>query len=84
MAKTPKHIRKSRARVIRGFQKYPSRVRVILHAIDIVGDAEKAARWMTAANRALGCSTPMAKTRTEAGAREVEAVLGRIESGVFS
>lgn len=46
------------------------------------GDAAGAGRWMTQPARALGGATPLAYSRTEPGAREVENVIGRIEHGV--
>ncbi len=42
----------------------------------------QATRWMTQPNRSLGGETPLAYADTQAGAREVEDVLGRIAHGV--
>lgn len=53
-------------------------------AIDILGDREKAAHWLTTPNRALGGEIPITLLDTSAGAHEVEAVLDRIEYGVYS
>lgn len=53
-------------------------------AIDTLGDREKAAHWLTAPNRALGGEIPMTLLDTSAGAHEVEALLDRIEYGVYS
>ncbi|MFP4156435.1 MAG: antitoxin Xre-like helix-turn-helix domain-containing protein [Opitutales bacterium] len=46
------------------------------------GDAARA--WLKAPARALAMETPLAFAETEAGTREVENLLGRIEHGVFS
>ena len=43
-----------------------------------------AQRWMTAEKRALGGLTPLDACDTEAGALEVEHLLGRLEEGVFA
>jgi len=53
-------------------------------AIDILGDRKKAAHWLTTPNRALGGEIPIDLLDTWAGAHEVEAVLDRIEYGVYS
>ena len=48
------------------------------------GDAPAARVWFTRPKRALGHETPLAYARTEIGAREVEALIERLEHGVFS
>jgi putative toxin-antitoxin system antitoxin component (TIGR02293 family) len=53
-------------------------------AIDVLGDRKKAAHWLTTPNRALGGEIPITLLDTSAGAREVEAVLDRVEYGVYS
>jgi len=58
--------------------------RTLAKAIDILGDREKAAHWLTAPNHALGGEIPIALLDTSAGAHEVEALLDRIEYGVYS
>src|SRR5450759_447200 len=58
--------------------------RTLAKAIDILGDRKKAAHWLTTPNRALGGEIPITLLDTSAGAHEVEAVLDRIEYGVFS
>jgi len=40
--------------------------------------------WLTTANRALGGEIPITLLDTSAGAHEVDAVLDRIEYGVYS
>jgi putative toxin-antitoxin system antitoxin component (TIGR02293 family) len=53
-------------------------------AIDVLGDREKAAHWLTTPNRALGGEIPISLLDTSTGAHEVEIVLDRIEYGVYS
>lgn len=48
------------------------------------GDDEAARAWLTGPQRALGARTPLEFASTEVGAREVEALLGRLAHGVFS
>ena len=48
------------------------------------GDREGAVAWLGSPNRALGGETPLALSKTEIGAREVENLIGRLEHGVFS
>ena len=48
------------------------------------GDAWATERWLSSPRRALGGATPLERARTEDGAREVEALIGRLEHGVFS
>lgn len=55
-----------------------ARARTVLH------DEAAARDWLKQPARALDFVTPLTFAETEAGAREVEALLGRIEYGVFS
>jgi putative toxin-antitoxin system antitoxin component (TIGR02293 family) len=48
------------------------------------GDRSGALKWLTTPKRALENETPLAYSRTELGAREVEDLIGRLEHGVFS
>jgi putative toxin-antitoxin system antitoxin component (TIGR02293 family) len=48
------------------------------------GNADAARRWLCAAHPALGGETPLALAATSVGAREVEALIGRLEHGVFT
>ncbi len=57
---------------------------VVQKAQDVFEEKPAARRWMTQPKRALGGLTPLRCCDTEVGAREVEALLGRIEHGVFS
>ena len=59
-------------------------MRVVVRAIEALGDAAKAETWLRTANRALHGEKPMALLETDIGARMVERTLGRIEHGVYS
>ena len=48
------------------------------------GDIDSARKWLTAAQPALGGSTPIEYASTEVGAREVESLIGRLEHGIPS
>lgn len=59
--------------------------RVFGKAIELFeGDTEAALRWMKKPLPALGLVSPLAMTKTEPGAIEVERLIGRTEHGVFS
>lgn len=59
--------------------------RVVGKAIDLYeGDADEARRWLSAASEALGGRRPIDLVRTDPGAREVEALIDRLETGVLS
>ncbi len=58
--------------------------RLVAIAGDYLGDQERARRWLKRPNRALGGLAPVAAIDTEAGARQVENVLGRIAYGGIS
>ena len=58
--------------------------RVYATAVEMIGDADKAVRWLQTPNRALGGVAPIDQVDTDLGAREVENVLGRIAYGVYS
>jgi putative toxin-antitoxin system antitoxin component (TIGR02293 family) len=55
--------------------------RVAKKAETIFGDKEKAHRWLRKPKRTLDGETPLAYLATEAGARFVEEMLNRIDSG---
>jgi putative toxin-antitoxin system antitoxin component (TIGR02293 family) len=59
-------------------------VRLVEQATDVLGNQAKALRWMTLPNRALEGATPMSLLDTDIGTQAAEAVLTRIEYGVFS
>ena len=58
--------------------------RVLAHAVDMIGDEEKAIEWLSTPNRALGGERPLDQLDTDTGARMVEDILGRIAYGVYS
>ena len=58
--------------------------RVTIMAMQILGTQEKAKQWLERPNRALGGEVPLHLLDTDIGARQVEAVLGRIDYGIFS
>jgi len=58
---------------------------VFENALDLFeGDQAKACQWLMTPKKALENQTPLAYSRTELGAREVENLIGRLEHGVFS
>jgi putative toxin-antitoxin system antitoxin component (TIGR02293 family) len=59
--------------------------RVFAAAIELFeGDAAAARRWVLQKQKALWDKKPLDLLATELGAREVEALIGRLEHGVFS
>ena len=59
-------------------------VRLVVKATDILGTRAKAMRWLEAPNRALEGVPPISLLDTDIGTQAAEAVLTRIEFGVFS
>jgi len=59
-------------------------VRLRAKAEDVLGTPEKALQWLGAPNRALAGATPLSLLDTDIGTQAAEAVLVRIEYGVFS
>ncbi len=57
--------------------------RVFAHALEVFEVSERARDWLETENRALGGQRPLELLDTDAGAREVDDVLGRIEHGIF-
>jgi putative toxin-antitoxin system antitoxin component (TIGR02293 family) len=53
-------------------------------ATDVLEDPEAAAQWLRSPQRALAGAVPLALARTDVGARAVEALLGRMEHGVYT
>lgn len=53
-------------------------------AAEVLEDESAAARWLKAPQRALGGAVPLELAQTDVGARAVEALLGRMEHGVFT
>src|SRR6266487_2721877 len=58
--------------------------RLLRQATDLFGDIEKARAWLKHPQYGLGGAVPLDYARTEAGAREVENLLGRMKYGVYS
>src|SRR5580698_857127 len=58
--------------------------RVYATAVEMIGNAGKAAEWLRTPNRALGGEVPIDQLDTDLGAKEVENILGRIAYGVYS
>jgi putative toxin-antitoxin system antitoxin component (TIGR02293 family) len=58
--------------------------RIISRASAALGGLDGARSWLSAPARAFNGECPLDYADTEIGAREVEALLGRIEHGVFS
>jgi putative toxin-antitoxin system antitoxin component (TIGR02293 family) len=58
--------------------------RLFAKAVDVFEDRQEAAAWFSEPLSELGGKTPLECCALEAGAREVEQTLGRIEHGVFS
>lgn len=48
------------------------------------GDAEGSLQWLASPQTALGGAVPLEVARTELGAREIEALIGRLDAGVYS
>lgn len=59
-------------------------VRVLDRAAEVLGDEEKARRWLHTPLKALGNESPLSWMDTDTGSHEVLRVLGRIEFGVHS
>jgi putative toxin-antitoxin system antitoxin component (TIGR02293 family) len=59
--------------------------RVFENTVDLFeGDNTNALKWLTTPKKAFENQTPLAYSRTELGAREVENLIGRLEHGIFS
>jgi putative toxin-antitoxin system antitoxin component (TIGR02293 family) len=58
--------------------------RLLGRAVEVLESEEAARRWLSRPQYGLGGAVPLDYAETEAGAREVENVLGRIEYGVYS
>jgi putative toxin-antitoxin system antitoxin component (TIGR02293 family) len=57
--------------------------RLFERAIEVLGSDQAARQWFQASVKGLGNKTPLEFSDTEPGAQEVEAMLDRIEDGVF-
>ena len=59
-------------------------VRLVTQATDVLGDHRKAIHWLESPNRALEGATPLSLLDTDIGTQAAEAVLTRIDFGVYS
>jgi putative toxin-antitoxin system antitoxin component (TIGR02293 family) len=57
---------------------------VLIRALEVFGDGERALQWLREANPALKNETPIRVIQTAEGQREVINILGRIQHGVIS
>ena len=53
-------------------------------AAEVLEDGPGAAQWLKSPQRALGGAVPLELAQTDVGSRAVEALLGRMEHGVFT
>ena len=58
--------------------------RIVSFATEMIGDLQKAARWLQTPNRALEGHRPFDLLDTDTGVEAVRDVLGRIAYGVYS
>ena len=58
--------------------------RLFAIATDVLEEAQAAARWLKSPQRALGGAVPLDLAQTDVGSRAVEALLGRMEHGVYT
>ena len=58
--------------------------RLLAIAEEVLEDREAAARWLKSPQRALGGAVPLRLAQTDVGVRAVEALLGRMEHGVYT
>jgi putative toxin-antitoxin system antitoxin component (TIGR02293 family) len=59
-------------------------MRLYKRAEEVFENESQARQWFNRHPKSLGDKTPLGFAETEPGAREVEALLERIEHGVFS
>src|ERR1700675_972070 len=52
--------------------------RIFAHAVEMIGNEEKAVEWLRTPNRALNGERPVDALDTDPGSRDVEDILGRI------
>ena len=58
--------------------------KILRQAVDLFGTIDRARAWLKYPQFGLGGAVPLEYARTEIGAREVEALLGRIDYSVYS
>jgi putative toxin-antitoxin system antitoxin component (TIGR02293 family) len=64
--------------------RYYRTIKVIQHAVTLLGSLENALEWLRGGQRALGGRVPFDLLGTDPGAEAVEDLLGRIEYGVIT
>lgn len=64
--------------------RYYRTLKVIQHAIALLGSMESGLNWLRSTQRALGNRVPFELMATEPGTEAVEDLLGRIEYGVIT
>jgi putative toxin-antitoxin system antitoxin component (TIGR02293 family) len=57
---------------------------LLAKAVKVFGSSKDAKKWLNSAQFGLGGAIPLEHAKTQAGALEVENLLGRIEHGVYS
>ncbi len=63
---------------------YENETAILIRALEVFGDGERALQWMRESNAALNGEPPIRVIQTEVGRSEVLNVLGRIQHGVIS
>ena len=58
--------------------------RLLDTAVEVLEDQDAAVAWLRSPQRALGGSVPIELASTDIGTRAVEALLGRMEHGVYT
>ena len=85
MSKATLHRRKNEGRLTSAESDHVMRyARLLGRATEVLEDMAAAQRWLVRPQFGLGGAVPLDYAETEAGAREVENILGRIEAGVYS
>lgn len=59
-------------------------IRLFERAVEVFANEKEAVAWFNEESALLGGATPLRLCSTEAGARAVEQLLGRLEHGIFS
>jgi len=59
-------------------------VRIYARAVEVFEDKKTALRWLNTPKTTLGGEIPLSLLDTDAGTREIEQLLGRIEYGIIS
>ena len=77
------HPAKSRLDLVSGDRLVRS-ARLFAIATEVLEEALAAARWLKSPQRALGGAVPLELAQTDVGTRAVEALLGRMEHGIYT